>query len=78
MITRSGANYNPMGDPTNIPSSSNPVNPPFDMARLESAFKSFADDMRAQVAEIKENLNETRVMSNRRLNELEHPKLSLH
>ena len=76
MTTRSGANYNPMGDPTSIPSSSNPVNPPSDMARLESLFQSFATDMKAQVAEIKENLNETRSMTNRRLNELEHPQLS--
>ena len=32
--------------------------------------------MKAQVAEIKENLNETRSITNRRLNELEHPQLS--
>ena len=54
-----------MGDPTDIPSSSNPSNPPSDMTRLENAFKSFAKDMRAQDTEIKENLNETRSMANR-------------
>ena len=77
MPTRSGATYNPMGDPTDIPSSSNPSNPPSDMAKLENAFRSFADDIRTQIVEIKENVNETRSMANRRLNELEHPELSL-
>ena len=77
MTTRSGANYNSMGDPASNPSSSNPVNPSSDIARLESALQSFAMDIKAQVAEIKENLNETRAMTNRRLNELEHPELSL-
>ena len=78
MTTHSGTTYNPMGDPTSIPSSSNPVNPPSVVARLGSAFQSFAMDMKAQVVEIKENLNETSSMTNRRLNELEHPELSLH
>ena len=77
MTTRSGVTYNPMGDPTDIPSRSNPSNPPSDMARLESVFKSFVDDMRAQVTKIKANLNKTRSIANRRLNKLEHLELSL-
>ena len=66
-----------MGDPIDIPSSSNPSNPPSDMATLENALTSFVSEMRVQVAKIKENLNKTRSMTNRRLNELEHPELSL-
>ena len=77
MPTRSGATYNPMGDPTDIPNSSTPSNPPSDMARLENASRSFVDDMRTQITEIKENVNEIRSMANRRLNELEHLELSL-
>ena len=77
MTTRSGNTYNPMGNPTNIPSSSNPSDPPSDMTRLEDAFKSFATDMRAQVAEIKKDLNNLRSMTNQRLTELEHPDQSL-
>ena len=77
MATRSGTTYNSMGDHTTIPSSSNPPEPPSDMARLEEAFRSFATDMKAQVAEIRQDLNESRSMANRRLNELEHPELNL-
>ena len=77
MTTRSGNTYNPMGDPTNIPSSSNPLDPPLDMTRLEDAFKSFANDMRVQVVEIKKDLNDSRSMTNQRLTELEYPEQSL-
>ena len=77
MTTRSGVMYNPLGDPTDMPSSSNQPNPPSDMARLENAFKNFSKDIRAQVNEIKNNLNETRALTNRHLNELEHPDISL-
>ena len=66
-----------MGDSTNIPTSSNPPDPPLDMTRLEDAFKSFANDMRVQVAEIKKDLNDSRPMTNQRLTELEHPEQSL-
>ena len=76
MTTHSGNTYNLMGDPTNIPSSSNPSDPPSDMTRLEDAFKSFATDMRAQVAEIKKDLNDSRFMTNEQLDELEHPEQS--
>ena len=62
-----------MGDSMNIPSSSNPSDPPSDMTRLEDAFKSFATDMRAQVAGIKRDLNDSMSMTNQRLNKLEHP-----
>lgn len=78
MATRSGVTYNPSGNLIDMPSSSNPSNPPSDLSRLEKAFASFAEDMRAQVNEIKKDLNETRALTNRRLNELEHPDLSLH
>ena len=47
------------------------------MARLENAFRSFANDIRTKIAEIKENVNETRSIANRKLNEFEHPELSL-
>ena len=53
-----------MGDPTDNPSSSNPTNQPSDMARLESTLTSYVSEMRTQVAEIKENLNETRSITN--------------
>ena len=62
---RSGASYNPMGDPTDNPSSSNPTNQPSDMARLESALTSFVSEMKTQAAEIKESLNETKTITNR-------------
>ena len=78
MTTRSGATYTSMGDPTTIPSSSNPLEPPSDVARLGAAFTSFATDMRTQLTEIRKDLNESRDMANRRLNYLEHPELSLH
>ena len=77
MTTCSDVTYNPLGDPTDMPSSSNPPNPPSDMARLENVFKNFAEDMIAQVKEIKKDLNKTRSMGNRCLNELEHPNLPL-
>ena len=78
MTTRSGTTYNSMGDPTTIPSSSNPPEPPSDVARLEAALTSFATDMRAQLTEIRKDLNESGNMTNRRLNYLEHPELSPH
>ena len=78
MTTRSGNTYNPMGDPANIPSSSNPPEPPSSVSRLESAFVSFATEMRAQVAEIRKDLNDSINMTNRRLNGLEHPEPLLH
>ena len=77
MTTRSGATYNPTGDPTANPSSSNPSSSPPGMDRLENAIKSLANEMRTQFAKVKEDINETRSMANRRLNELEHPELSL-
>ena len=67
-----------MGDPTTIPSSSNPPEPPSDVARLWAAFTSFATDMKTQLTEIRKDLNESRDMANRRLNYREHPELSLH
>ena len=77
MTTRSGATYTSMGDPTIIPSSSNPPDPPSYVARLEAAFTSFATDMRTQLTEIRKDLKESEDMANRRLNYLEHPELSL-
>ena len=77
MTTRNGATYNPMGDPTTNPSSSNPSNSPSGMDRLENSIKSLANEMRTQFAEVKEDINKTLSMANRRLNELEHPELSL-
>ena len=74
MTTRSGAQYNPMGDLQDDPSSSNPTtNPLTNLFSLKNMISELALEMRTQIHQIKEDLRGSQALTNRRLNELEHP-----
>ena len=73
MTTRSGAQYNPMGDQRDNPSTSHPHTDPLTtLSSLENMLKELALDIRTQIHEIKEDLRGSQALTNRRLNELEH------